>query len=118
MLQNYHLQLPPPYNTIILGGGKAVVAHDPRSFIHNDSEDKQFDGLPEFYKSWPASDVAKWPGKNPAELSKKLDDGGVWTGSESHLPPHTSVKSANNSPVYSSSIDEFPFVGAVPNHNG
>ncbi|OBT85060.1 hypothetical protein VE02_07155 [Pseudogymnoascus sp. 03VT05] len=37
---NYHLQLPPPYNTVILGGGKSLLVHDPRSYILNDSEDK------------------------------------------------------------------------------
>ncbi|OBT79094.1 hypothetical protein VF21_02492 [Pseudogymnoascus sp. 05NY08] len=100
IVNNYHLQLPPPYNTVILGGGKSLLVHDPRSYILNDSEDKQFDGLPEFYQSWPASDVAQWPGEGRAELAKVLDKGGVWTG------------------VMSSSIDEFPFVGAVPNHKG
>ncbi|KAH8597734.1 FAD dependent oxidoreductase-domain-containing protein [Bisporella sp. PMI_857] len=100
IVNNYHLQLPPPYNTIILGGGKSLLVHDPRTYILNDSEDKQFDGLPEFYQSWPASDVAQWPGEDPAELGKQLDEGGVWSG------------------VMSSSIDEFPFVGAVPLHDG
>lgn len=54
--------------------------HDPRSHILNDSEDKQVDGHSEFYRSWPASDLAQWPGKDPAELGKGLDEGGIWTG--------------------------------------
>ena len=81
-VQNYHLQLPAPYNTIILGGAKSVLVHDPQSHILNDREDIQFEGVPEFYQSWPASDVVGWLGKDPAELDKSVNEGGCWTGSE------------------------------------
>ncbi|GAM34504.1 hypothetical protein TCE0_015f02131 [Talaromyces pinophilus] len=126
---NYHLQLPPPYNTIILGGGMSLLVHDPRSYILNDSEDKQFDGLPEFYQSWPASDLTNWPGKDPAELGKTIDEGGIWSGGASPTPsanssptyglsPQHQASSTYTPPVKSSSIDEFPFIGAVPRHDG
>jgi glycine/D-amino acid oxidase-like deaminating enzyme len=92
--QNYHLQLPPPYNTIIVGGAKSVLVHNPQSYILNDSEDKQFEGVPEFYQSWPASDVVGWPGEDPAELGKNVNEGGCWTGSGS---PYPCIKAKNRS---------------------
>lgn len=79
----------------------------------------QFDGLSEFYRTWPASDVAQWPGKDSAELAKVPDKGGIWTGGElPRLPSPPLERSTNSSPVMSSSIDEFPFVGAVPDREG
>lgn len=117
--QNYHLQLPPPYNTIIIGGAKAVLVHDPHAHILNDSNDKQFAGVPEFYQSWPASDVVGWEGKNPAELGKDVNEGGCWTGSKCCVRS-TQIQNefADNESVESSSIDSFPFVGAVPGKAG
>ncbi|RDW68474.1 hypothetical protein BP5796_09131 [Coleophoma crateriformis] len=100
VVNNYHIQIPAPYNTIVVGGARQVLVHDPRSYIRNDSEDKQFDGVPEFYQSWPASDIVGWKGKDPAELGKRVSEGGCWTG------------------ITASSIDTFPFVGAVPDHTG
>ena len=82
MIQNYHLQLPPPYNTIIVGGAKAVLVHNPHEYITKDCEDKLFDGVPEFFQSWPASDIVGWEGKDPAELGKDVNEGGCWTGSK------------------------------------
>ncbi|KAF9881472.1 FAD dependent oxidoreductase [Colletotrichum karsti] len=99
-VNNYHLQLPPPYNNIILGGARQLLSHFPEKCDLNDEEDKQFEGVPEFFKSWPASDVVGWQGSNPAELAKDDNEGGVWTG------------------VDSMSIDSFPFVGAIPARDG
>ncbi|KAK5130847.1 hypothetical protein LTR08_001619 [Meristemomyces frigidus] len=99
-VNNYHLQLPPPYNTIILGGARQFLVHRPEDCFLNDEEDKQVAGVADFFKSWPASDVVSWPGLGPAELGKNVDEGGCWTG------------------VDSSSADSFPFVGPVPNRDG
>ncbi|KAK0111676.1 hypothetical protein ONS95_002021 [Cadophora gregata] len=100
IVNNYHLQLPPPYNTIIVGGAKQVLVHDPKCYIGSDKEDKLIPGVPEFYQSWPESDIVEWEGKDPAELGLEVEDGGCWTG------------------VTSSSIDNFPFVGAIPDRPG
>ncbi|KAL6408827.1 FAD dependent oxidoreductase superfamily [Ilyonectria robusta] len=100
VVNNYHLQLPPPYNNIIVGGARSVLVHSPDKCYLNDEEDQQFDGVPEFYQSWPASDVVGWPGSNPAELWKGVNEGGCWTG------------------VDSVSLDGFPFVGTMPSHSG
>lgn len=99
-VNNYHLQLPPPYNTIIIGGAKQLLVHTPASYIRNDSEDQQFPGVPEFYRTWPKSDIVGWDNEKPDELALPTDEGGCWTG------------------VTSSSVDGFPFVGAVPESEG
>ncbi|KAH8667627.1 FAD dependent oxidoreductase-domain-containing protein [Tricladium varicosporioides] len=100
LVNNYHNQLPPPYNTIMVGGAQAVLVHDLRQSNRNEREDQQFEGVPEFYKSWPKSDILGWEGGDQAELGKDDNEGGVWTGVESR------------------SIDSFPFVGVVPNREG
>lgn len=79
-MQNYHLQLPPPYNHIVVGGAKPLTVHNPSSYIGSDLEDQQFDGVPEFYAAWPALDIVDWQGGNPAEFGRKRDEGGVWSG--------------------------------------
>lgn len=84
----------------MLGGGRSLLVHDPHSHERSDEEDKQFKGIPEFYKTWPKSDVLDWPGPDPAELGKEVNEGGVWTG------------------VESGSADSFPFVGPVPGRDG
>ncbi|KAH6886963.1 FAD dependent oxidoreductase-domain-containing protein [Thelonectria olida] len=99
-VNNYHLQLPPPYNNIIIGGARSLLSHYPEKCYPNDEEDKQFEGVPEFFQSWPGSDVVGWLGNNPAELAKDVNEGGCWSG------------------VDSNSVDGFPFVGAVPDHDG
>ncbi|ODN94674.1 hypothetical protein L198_04815 [Cryptococcus wingfieldii CBS 7118] len=38
-VNNYRLQLPPPYNTIILGSGKPAIAAHPEPSILSDEED-------------------------------------------------------------------------------
>jgi hypothetical protein len=100
-VNNYHVQQPPPYNTLIVGGAKAVVAHYPHDWIRTDAEDKLNPGVAEFYKTWPKSDIVDWPGKeDEAELALETTKGGNWTG------------------VESTSIDSFPFVGPAPGHSG
>lgn len=98
--QNYHLQLPPPYNTIIFGGGRQFLVHRPDACFPNDEEDKQVDGFADFCHTWPASDVKGWPDGTRAAFSKDADLGGVWTGIET------------------TTIDSFPFVGPVPGREG
>jgi hypothetical protein len=85
--QNYHIQLPPPYNAIIVGGGKSLLVHDPHSYILNDSEDQQFVGIPEFYQSWPAADIIDWPGEIPTKLNRCVNEGGCWSGGAILLGP-------------------------------
>ncbi|KAJ5352574.1 hypothetical protein N7452_001548 [Penicillium brevicompactum] len=55
----------------------------PQECCPNDDEDKQFDGAPEFFQSWPETDVVGWPGTQPAELARNVDEGGCWSGSKS-----------------------------------
>jgi hypothetical protein len=81
--QNYHLQLPPPYNNIIVGGARSLLVHNPQRCYPNDNEEKQIDGASEFFRSWPESDVVGWPG--PAELALDANEGGCWTGGRSFL---------------------------------
>ncbi|OCF32124.1 FAD dependent oxidoreductase superfamily protein [Kwoniella heveanensis BCC8398] len=100
IINNYHLQLPPPHNTIIVGGAKPLTVHDPKQYVNNDREDEQFRGVPDFYAGWPKRDVVGWTGRDPAELERSVEEGGVWSG------------------VYSTSIDSFPFVGPVPKNKG
>ncbi|KAF2630550.1 DAO-domain-containing protein [Macroventuria anomochaeta] len=99
-VNNYHLQLPPPYNTIMIGGARQLLVHRPKECMLNDEDDQEIAGVAEFFKSWPASDVTDWPGLSLAELSNKVDRSGCWTGIET------------------SSADSFPFVGPVPARNG
>lgn len=80
--QNYHVQLTPPYNTVVIGGAKQLIVHDPRRYISSDEEDKQLSDVPEFFESWGSSDVVGWLGKD--ELSRDVDDGGCWTGGRIH----------------------------------
>ena len=47
----------------------------------NEQSDKQFTGVPEFYKGWPERDIAGWQGK--AEFALPRNEGGVWTGGKS-----------------------------------
>ncbi|KAF4816196.1 hypothetical protein CGCSCA5_v006598 [Colletotrichum siamense] len=99
-VNNYHLQLPPPYNNIIIGGARQLLCHYPDKCILNDEEDQQFEGAPEFYETWPSSDIVGWEGGEKAEFAKPVNEGGCWSG------------------VDSSSIDGFPFVGAIPKQDG
>jgi len=100
VVNNYHLQLPPPYNAIIIGGARQLIVHRPEDCVMNDEEDKHVAGVADFFKSWPASDVTAWPGSSCAELGKEDHEGGCWTGVETW------------------SADAFPFVGPVPNRPG
>lgn len=85
--QNYFLQLPPPYNTIIIGGAKPLTVKDPKSYVNNDREDIQFEGVPEFYQKWPKLDIKGWKGDDEkAPLEAAVEDGGVWSGGKSKSP--------------------------------
>lgn len=63
-----------------------MLVQNPQSYILNDCEDKQFEGISDYYQSWPASDIAQWPGKDPAELGMQVDEGGCWSGGVSPFP--------------------------------
>lgn len=98
-IYNYHLQLPAPYNHIILGGAKSVLAHYPRLWLRQNDDDLHLPGVPEYMSTWPNEEVADWPSSfsSPTtEFALPADQGGVWTG------------------IVSPSVDGFPFVGAVP----
>lgn len=100
-VNNYHLQLPPPYNSIIFGGGRQFLVHRPDACFPNDDEDQQIEGFADFCRTWPASDVHGWPDDGTrAEFSSEAHLGGVWTGIET------------------TTIDSFPFVGPVPARPG
>jgi glycine/D-amino acid oxidase-like deaminating enzyme len=79
--QNYHLQLPEPYNDIILGGGRQLLVHKADECFPSDEDNDLFEGMGDFFASWGARDVKDWPGSR--ELSRAVDDGGCWTGSMS-----------------------------------
>ncbi|RMZ71110.1 fad dependent oxidoreductase superfamily [Pyrenophora seminiperda CCB06] len=100
VVNNYHLQLPPPYNIIIFGGGRQVLCHKPEETTLSDDNDKQIDGYGQFAKTWPASDFVDWPGPAVTELGLDDNEGGVWTG------------------VQTECADNFPFVGPVPSRDG
>ncbi|RMY23398.1 hypothetical protein D0867_02078 [Hortaea werneckii] len=99
-VNNYHLQLPPPYNAIILGGGRQFLVHRPDQCFPSARDDEQILGIAEFFESWPASDVVGGSASIPPKLAMPEDQGGYWTG------------------VETSSADSFPFVGAVPGREG
>ena len=57
----------------------------------------------------------------PAELAREANDEGCWTGSEYHLDLTRTRCSAYDTDcwvVTASSVDQFPFVGSVPNREG
>lgn len=119
MTQNYHLQLPPPYNTIIVGGARQVRVHHPELSLFSNNEEIQIPGVPDFYKTWAASDVKDWPGPSVAELGKQDNEGGVWTGRTSRIPTaHHLVALADSFLVHDTGPDGFPFVGPLPSHPG
>lgn len=96
---NYHLQLPPPYNTIALGGAKAIISHYPREWLKRGDDDKHLPGVPEYMETWPTDEVVGWPDAK-AELEMPPEEGGVWTG------------------IVAPTADVFPFIGPAPARNG
>jgi hypothetical protein len=104
---------------IILGGARAVLVHKPEECFNRDDDDLQFEGVPEFMRSWPESDVVGWDDAQPAELARDANDGGCWTGSKLVRKKAThSAFYTNGCIVTASSVDMFPFVGAVPDKEG
>lgn len=98
---NYHLQLPSPFNAIVLGGAKKVISHYPREWLKRDNDNKHMPGVAEYVESWPRNEVLGWPSDSEkGELVLPAQEGGVWTG------------------VVSPSADAFPFVGPVPGRDG
>lgn len=98
----------------MIGGAKSIIVKAPELFINNDEEDKQMPGVPEYYSAWPKKDIAGWVGAKDAELEIPVEEGGVWTGSESFRL----VSSDLHSPlVYGCSADSFPFVGRLPDRD-
>lgn len=94
------MQLPPPHNTIVLGGAKCVIAHYPREWVKQSDDSKYLPGVAEYMATWGAAEVADWPETAPSELALPAEQGGVWTG------------------LVSPTADGFPFVGPAPGHEG
>jgi len=65
----------------MLGGGRPYLAHRPEQCMLRDDDDKQMEGISEFFRSWPATDVKGWEAESP-ELERAVDEGGCWTGGE------------------------------------
>lgn len=106
---------------IILGGARGVLVHKPEECFNRDNDDLQFGGVPEFMRSWPESDVLGWDNAQPAELARDANDGGCWTGSKLNLTHERNTQSmfhTDSCIVTASSVDMFPFVGAVPDKEG
>jgi hypothetical protein len=84
-----------------------------------DDDDSQMDGIAEFFKSWPARDVKGWETETP-ELERDVDEGGCWTGGEFWISTWSIkvLEALTRDAVETSSADMFPFVGAVPEHDG
>lgn len=108
---NYHLQLPPPYNTIVLGGAKSVLAHAPRSWLKRGDDSLHLPGVAQYMATWPTHEVVGWPAATDAADTDDKDDeedalalpaeeGGAWTG------------------VVAPTADGFPFVGPAPARDG
>ena len=98
-----------------------MLVHKPEECFNRDNDDLQFEGVSEFMRSWPESDVLDWDNAKPAELARDANDGGCWTGSKFNLHHTRTMHSASNTDhctVTASSVDMFPFVGAVPNKDG
>ena len=74
--------MPPPYNSIIVGGAKPLTVKSPELFVNTNEEDKQMPGVPEYYSKWPAQSIVDWKGSDPAEFERTIEQGGVWTGGE------------------------------------
>ena len=51
-----------------------------------DDDDTQMEGISEFFRSWPATDVKGWEAESP-ELERAVDEGGCWTGGEYWMSP-------------------------------
>jgi hypothetical protein len=113
--------MPPPYNAIMIGGGRPYLAHRPEQCMLRDDDDTQMDNIPEFFRSWPATDVKGWKEADAAELERAVEEGGCWTGGEFRVwlqMYQGIIGSTNQNIVETSSADMFPFVGAVPDHDG
>lgn len=102
---NYHLQLPSPHNTIILGGAKTVLAHAPRVWLNHGDDSIHPPGIAHYLATWPENEVVGWPAddnnnNNHTGLALPALEGGAWTG------------------VVSPTADDFPFVGPAPARDG
>jgi len=103
----------------MLGGGRPYLAHRPEQCMLRDDDDSQMEGIAEFFRSWPATDVKGWEAVT-SELEREVDEGGCWTGGEFSLSTWSVrvSEALTKNVVETSSADMFPFVGAVPDHDG
>jgi hypothetical protein len=106
---------------IIIGGARPTLVHRPDECQFRDDDDMQIEGVPEFFRSWPESDVLGWDKAQPTRLGRDANDGGCWTGGEFHANHSTlahHARDTNCSAVETNSADMFPFIGSVPNREG
>lgn len=95
--------------------------HRPDECQFRDDDNLQIEGVPEFLRSWPESDVLGWKEAQPTTLGRDVNDGGCWTGGKFKTDHQTlthSVSSADYWIVETNSADMFPFIGSVPNREG
>lgn len=103
---------------IILGGARPFLVHRPDETQFRDDDDLQIEGVPEFLRSWPESDVHGWDEAQPTELGRNVNDGGCWTGGKSKRSPQGYCYDADYVTVETNSADMFPFIGSVPHREG
>ena len=104
----------------MIGGGRPYLAHRPEQCMLRDDDDTQMEGIAEFFRSWPASDVKDWEAESP-ELERAVDEGGCWTGGEFEIVNGTSerpMRITDDNTVETDSADMFPFIGRVPRRSG
>jgi hypothetical protein len=75
--QDYFVQLPPPHNTIMLGGGMKVINKNRAWVVNTGKEDEQIPGIPEYFAKWGKETLVGWDGED-----KLVEGYGSWTGSE------------------------------------
>jgi len=76
--QDYFVQLPPPHNIIIVGGGMKVINENRAWTVNNDKEDEHIPGIDQYFSKWGKETLVGWDGED-----KLVDGCGSWTGSES-----------------------------------
>ncbi|KAF4123824.1 FAD dependent oxidoreductase [Geosmithia morbida] len=95
VVNNYHLQLPAPYNVILLGGARQFLVHRPSECVFRGDDDRQMPGVAEFLRTWPSSDVVGWPiSEAHTELADEAD---CWTGSWCAFTLRDDVEETNQS---------------------
>ena len=105
----------------MVGGARPTLVHRPDECQFRDDDDLQIEGVPEFFRTWPESDILGWDEAQPTELGRDANDGGCWTGGKFNKNCLTLTHPASQADcctVETNSADNFPFIGSVPNRDG